>query len=598
MAKKTKNTSASPKNQSSDSAKKSASKTPKSEPEKAKKKSASSAPAGKDTQPKTDEQGVQDVSLDATPVDDDDAQPSAKKSKKGTAKKAAASAPEKANDDAPKDDVDDADDADKVDDTDEDDDADDADDADKVDDTDEDDEDAQAAAADDGDESDLDDDEDEDEEEEDEDLEDEEEDEEEDEDEEDEDLEDEEEDEEEEVAPPKPAKKNQRQAPKAAPAAAKGTAAKKKAEPTSPTDDLRVILGIADKPRDEDLDDYRPHRREHFPIGRFFLLLLVFAGLIVGAVFASKALEKRQTELDEKARLAAEAAEAARIPTVRYGNLAIMNSIPEFAFIEQNGQPIYTKTASGMWTELRARPSTWINNVRVEEGTVLRFTLNSEGYKPYEIVLSEYDWSSVPATGDLEKIYNRLALEPIELPRFQNCAELAEFNPALYANLCSVNIPAEIQTRKDFERIYNQRLTGTITIRTDRADAKVFFLGEPLMIITPAGTQAHATAGRDGLTFSSFGKTESGEDKVINITDELSIRLEAEGSDPYLAEIFAHQWRCDPIVAPDVILARPIPTTIDPNAPPPYHHLCNYTYVIDVRFDRMKMPERGAASEN
>src|SRR5690606_25254663 len=112
------------------------------------------------------------------------------------------------------------------------------------------------------------------------------------------------------------------------------------------------------------------------------------------------------------------------------GNIALMASTPPNALILQNGEPIIARTSTGAWTELRAGPSTRIQNIRIEEGEVIKYTLVSEGFKPYEIQLTEYDWVPIPGTGDFEKVYHNIRLEPEERPFLLNCEEVQGTGPA------------------------------------------------------------------------------------------------------------------------------------------------------------------------
>jgi hypothetical protein len=330
------------------------------------------------------------------------------------------------------------------------------------------------------------------------------------------------------------------------------------------------------------------------------VVLIVLGALIGGGFYAKQVLDKRQSEIERAESEAKARAAAAEAEMDRFGHLSILSSIPPNAVIMQNGEPLLAQTGSGAWTELRAGQATRISNIKIEEDQTLQYTLVAEGHRPYTLSIGPSDWLPQPGTGDFEKAYSSVRLEPISAPVLKNCEAIAALGPA-FANACSWKVSEEIATRLDYERIYNTRLRGKLIIKSDPPGARVLFLAKPLMLRTADGTEVQATTSTIAdkpLEVSIVGKNLAGEDKFIDITDELSVRLELEGHDPYLTTFSHFQWHCTPRTdaMPDLnVLADPLqyplPVKLDPTAPDLLHHLCDYTYVVDAKLRKTAPPE-------
>jgi len=364
----------------------------------------------------------------------------------------------------------------------------------------------------------------------------------------------------------------------------KGTDVAPASVPTDPdaevSEELRDLFGLHGDV-DEDVRDYEPEVRGGPSPGGIIAVLIAVAaivGLIIGAV---QMLDKRQEEIEEAAAERERKAEEEKEPEVRYGNIAMMASEPPRALVLEGGNPIYVKTPDGEYTELRVAPDTRIQNIKIEEGNVVRYTLESEGFKPYEIELDEYAWTPIPGSGDWEKVYTKIRMEPEEGRFLSNCEEVETLGPP-YDNICLVSRSEEIMSRKDFERIYVDpeteqpvRLHGELTVTSDPPGAKIFFNSKPLM--KPDGTQATTP-----YTFTEYGKDAEGNPKKVSVTGansdgRLSIRLEKEGLAPYVTGIWPHHWTCDPETNIEEIKAMKVPKKTEEAAPDMFHYLCDYS---------------------
>ena len=346
-----------------------------------------------------------------------------------------------------------------------------------------------------------------------------------------------------------------------------------KRNPDEVDPDIKEMFGLKDGDATEDPSDYTPEGKAGISFGALFALIIVIA-VMGGLVYQAKVmLKERQSEIEARERLAKAEAEASKVPDTRYGNIALMASTPKKALILQNGEPIYAKTKDGVWTELRTGPSSRVQNIKIEEGVPTKFSVVSEGYQPYEISISEYDWVPIPATGDWEKVYNNIKLEPITSPLVQNCAEL-ELLGGVYTEACKVKLTDEISTRGDYELSYATRLTGDLTVESEPSGAKIFLYGNPL--IKDDGQQATTP-----YTFSIYGKDSKGEDKKLKVTGEgTSIRLEMDGMEPYLGTLFEHQWHCAPETRAEIVKVLVVPEKLEETAPNMLQHLCTYTAAI------------------
>ena len=393
---------------------------------------------------------------------------------------------------------------------------------------------------------------------------------------------DDEDDEEEEEAAAKPEPKKKSAKSKAKPAK-KSAKTKKKAdepevEPQRPWDesgeraDTRDLFGLDDKGEEDSLDEYESDAQARLPVASLLGVIVVLGLLVGGSWYAMQVLKTRQAELDETERIAMVEAEASKVPTVRYGNLAFLASTPPKALILQNGQPIYAKTMSGAWTELRTGPSTRVQNIKIEEETNISFTLMAEGYKPYELTLTPYDWVKMQATGDWEKVFHNIRLEPAERQFLPNCTEIQQIG-LVYQDVCKYSATDEISTRSDYERIYDARLEGTMSVDSNPPVAKIFFLTKELQ--KADGVQAITP-----YDFTVYGKDLKGEDKKVKITDELSVRLELDGYEPYLTTIYPHQWKCTAVSNLDAVKAIQVPEKWEKNTPDMPHHICQYSYEV------------------
>lgn len=366
-------------------------------------------------------------------------------------------------------------------------------------------------------------------------------------------------------------------------------------------------------------------------------LAVIVAAAAVGAYVAfyryaadresALAIAKHEAEL---------AREQARRDRIEYADIAFLDSLPPQVAISMDGKALYAKTADGAYTELRARESAWIRNLPIKEDTVLKFGFSAEGFKPLTRSVAYYDWfpNRSPGGSRLQKAFKRIVLEPDNAPRVASCGELARIgdadpcewsvfreiafreryraavaaaaapNPAQAEKLAAQNmilhpdmfrdvglqpdgaaaLPADASDaaralwRHVSENPYG--MYGRITIESDTPGARVFFMGEPLMILKPSGSYAQVQVS-PGLphAFSVYGNG-----RPIDIMQPMSIRLEAPGKPPYIAEITPLRWHCE-VPGIDVISGLTPPAIPEPLMTPDYrHYMCDYRITVTAKF--------------
>ena len=150
-------------------------------------------------------------------------------------------------------------------------------------------------------------------------------------------------------------------------------------------------------------------------------------------------------------------------------------------------------------------------------------------------------------------------------------------------------LPAAAQNLLHYIDKHPFSLYGSITVESDVPDTRVFFLGEPLMVVKESGSMSQIKAGPDApVTFATYGQGHP-----IEITSPLSIRLEASGYPDYVAEILPHQWHCTP-AADSAALTPPAFTQLDDYKADFRHYVCDYSIHVRVNFAAIKE----AASQN
>ena len=362
------------------------------------------------------------------------------------------------------------------------------------------------------------------------------------------------------------------------------------------------------------------------------LAALLIVGTIVGYSVAQKLIDqKEQDEVVAKKQREIEAEEARRNRT-EFAEIAFLDSLPEQAAISMDGKKLYAKTPDGSYTALRAGKDTWIRYLPVKESTVIQFGFEAEGFRPLSRKIAYYDW--YPAhKGDitLQKIFRKIVMEPDVTPRLSNCegdacewtvfreimfrlkyaetAKIAVINeadrgvnrervlrshPALasavgldVANLPKndADMPLAAQNLMQFVDKHPFDLYGTITVKSNVADTRVSFLGEPLMVFKASGSMSQVKVDPEApYTFSTYGQGHP-----IVITEPLSLRLEAPGYPSYVTEILPHQWRCEPVSAEvQAALTAPAFTQLEDTKADYHHYLCDYTIEIAVDFESIK----------
>ncbi|MBO4351375.1 MAG: hypothetical protein J6A01_10570 [Proteobacteria bacterium] len=391
-------------------------------------------------------------------------------------------------------------------------------------------------------------------------------------------------------------------------------------------------------------------------IRQFAVLFITLA--VVGASIAAWFGFEYLLDKEEEARFIAEhdrkiAEEEARRNRIEYADIAFLDSMPPAVAIAMDDKPLYARSKDGSYTELRARESTWIQNLPIKEDTILKFSFAAEGFKPLSRTVAYYDWfpSNKPGKNPLEKAFKKIVLEPDVSPRIAGCEQLPPILETSgcewtvvreiafrerYAEAVKSLVPTEDQQRASLKSILSRNpllaqaangfdvatldtgnpiiapelpdatksllktltehpygLYGAITIETDMPDTRVFFMSEPLMVVKASGNMAQVKVQpNEPFTFAVYGQG-----KPIEITQLLSLRLEANDAPNYVTEIAPHQWHCE---VPDINTALQIPAPEIPpelNMPEYRHQLCSYSIKISVKFQEIKKIEEEAAKQ-
>lgn len=366
----------------------------------------------------------------------------------------------------------------------------------------------------------------------------------------------------------------------------------------------------------------RPGLRSFVSIGIGFL---VIASSVAAYVYANDALERREQDFLAQEKADELAREEARRLRIEYAEIAFIDSLPPLAAISLDGKPLYAKTDDGSYTEFRARASSWLRNLPVREDTVYAFTFSAEGFKPLTRRIAYYDWYPTQSEGhSLQKVFRKVVMEPDVSPRLSYCGDLD-------ATACDWTVFREIMFREayierakqlilsdeaskrvalaSYLRIHpdvelgsndsraaqemlwavEQRakapyaLYGRISLTSDTADTRVFFMGEPLMVLKENGSSAQVRL-HPGTSYT-FDST--GQGRPIDIGQKLSLRLESKDMS-YVTEIHPHQWHCTALML-EQAQTIDVPPFVDlENAPDLRHYLCDYSVSIDVSFDLLK----------
>lgn len=369
----------------------------------------------------------------------------------------------------------------------------------------------------------------------------------------------------------------------------------------------------------------------------------------VGAWYGFQYLIDRQ----EEARFIAEhdrqiANELARRNRIEYADIAFLDSFPPLVAISMDGKPLYARTKDGSYTELRARESTWIQNLPIREDTVLHFGFSAEGFKSLTRKIAYYDWFPTNKAGanPLQKVFRRVVLEPDVTPRLTSCATAEKIGDAdpcewtvfreiafrdRYAaaekgftldearqrnalrstlfvhpslmeaatgySLAMLELAKEIvpdnlpDATKNLIRTLARHpyaLYGRLTLETDTPDTRVFFMGEPLMVLKNNGSLAQVKIQpSEPYAFSVFGQG-----RPIDISETLSVRLEADNAPAFVTEIKPHQWHCD---VDEANLANVDIPDFARNDPDLRHYVCDYAMKISVDFKAIRDIEKEAA---
>ncbi len=389
------------------------------------------------------------------------------------------------------------------------------------------------------------------------------------------------------------------------------------------------------------------------PFVAIVVTLCVIAASIGAWVGFEYLLEKQEEEraIAEHDRQIAE--EEARRNRIEYADIAFLDSFPPNVAIAMDGKPLYARSQDGSYTELRARESTWIQNLPIKEDTVLKFSFAAEGFKPLTRSIAYYDWfpSNKPGKNPLQKSFKKIVLEPDVTPRVDACAELPKIQDV---DACEWTVFREIVFRERYAQAVKplvidetkQRdalkssltlhplllqaasgfsmsvletkeplispdlpdatksllktlsehpfgLYGSITIETDSPDTRVYFMSEPLMVLKSTGSMSQVKVQPgEPYTFAVYGQG-----RPIEITQTLSLRLETNDAPAYVAEILPHQWHCR---IPDMKTALELmaPELAPEVASPDYrHYLCDYSIRISVNFTGIKEIESEAVRQ-
>lgn len=374
---------------------------------------------------------------------------------------------------------------------------------------------------------------------------------------------------------------------------------------------LKEIFGVSEEgARLDDIEDYAPDSDIDVGIPTGKLAIVVFVTILLVALFfiARYAIDQREEEIAAMEASAEQDKMLEYEEPTRYGHLAILASTPAKALILKNDKPIYAQTSPGPYTELRAGHSTKVQNIKIE-GQV-RFVLQSEGYKDYELIIDELDWVPRQASDDFEKIINNVRLEPDDSNLYsaipnETFRKVTQESP----ELLTFKRVDELQTRSSFERMYDHKLIGRITVNADKPGSKIFYLGKP--VYKADGTLVELPGA--GFSFNFYRAREDGsgydvydvkftddagnpvnvrdpkdlekqgvpaDAKPVSITQELSIRLELDGHYGYITAIYPHQWHCTPVTNESRLQATKTPEKLEKTAIPLFHHFCDYS--IDV----------------
>lgn len=364
--------------------------------------------------------------------------------------------------------------------------------------------------------------------------------------------------------------------------------------------ELKALFGLGTKDQG---DVQAPKAKSLWPLGVALLVVVALGAGFYGALQLLReresaiAAEEHQREIDE---------ELQRRNAVQFAQLGFLDSFPPLVAISDAEGPLYAKDADGVYTPLRARAGTWINNLAIKEDTVLRYYFSAEGFKTLEKSIAYADWyPKQDPEISLQRTYRKVVLEPIQSPLLPYCEELKTYEQ--YKNACDFHVFTEIVGRagysqkvgleaekKDtlakpkqaegelFTSPYPEVLTGSIAIRSDVADTKVFFMGEPLMIVKENGNmvQARVSPG-EAFQFSTYGQN-----RLIDITQPLSLRLEAPNFPPFMTEILSHEWHCKPKKMQDFLLISSPPFVMDGSEPRLLQYACDYEVSVEVQFKR------------
>ena len=390
---------------------------------------------------------------------------------------------------------------------------------------------------------------------------------------------------------------------------------------------------------------------------RPYIVLFLTAAVVaasVGAWFGFEYFVQKQEEERYIANLERkQAEEEARKNRIEYGDIAFLDSFPPNVAISMDGKQLYARSQDGSYTELRARESTWIRNLPIKGETILKFGFSAEGFKPLTRSVAYYDWfpSRKPGANPLEKAFKKIVLEPETTPRVAECDKLPVImdtpacewtvfreivfrerfaqaakplvldesgqRAALKSQLTLHPLLAQAATGFDIKTLDTKApvpnpelpdptksllksvmnnpfgLYGAITIETDTPETRVFFMSEPLMVVKASGSMSQVKVDPDKpYTFAVYGQG-----KPIEITEKLSIRLEAPNAPAYVTEILPHQWRCT--IPAFENLSKIYAPTFAPeiNSPDYRHFMCDYSLKISVNFEAIKAFEADAAKQ-
>ncbi|MBQ9243360.1 MAG: hypothetical protein IJ165_09070 [Proteobacteria bacterium] len=417
---------------------------------------------------------------------------------------------------------------------------------------------------------------------------------------------------------------------------------------------IRLMLGL-----DKSLDTRGKFEQERTKTGiRPYIVIAITLAIITASIAAWFGFEYIIAK-QEEARYIAEhdrklAEEEARRNRIEYADIAFLESFPPNVAISMDGKQLYARSKDGSYTELRARESTWIQNLPVKEDTVFKYSFAAEGFHPLTRTVAYYDWypSNKPGANPLQKVFKKIVLEPDSTPRVPSCAELPKLtkddNPCewsvfreivfreRYAEAVKPLTLSENDQRKSLSALLELHpllaqaaagfdpqtlaankpiidpelpdstksllktltehpfgLYGSITIKTDSPDTRVFFMSEPLMVVKASGSMSQVKVQPDApYTFAVYGQG-----RPLDITQPLTIRLETDNAPAYVTEIAPHMWHCS-IPASDVIPKIPAPPLADEAQSPDFrHYLCDYSLTISVDFKSINAIEAEAAKQ-